>query len=113
MPKKECKIALDLYKKFLIRMEKVAEFLKVAEVRALGFVSVILSSTCVFLSALNCCLAKLVAHPYRLGHYAFLTILSVKTSLNSVNISAIWSFIKLLKLFQYLQELLILSRGVD
>ncbi|KAJ8026407.1 Phosphatidylinositol-binding clathrin assembly protein [Holothuria leucospilota] len=31
MPKKECKIALDLYKKFLIRMEKVAEFLKVAE----------------------------------------------------------------------------------
>ncbi|PIK54710.1 Phosphatidylinositol-binding clathrin assembly protein, partial [Apostichopus japonicus] len=32
MPKKECKAALDLYKKFLIKMEKVAEFLKVAEV---------------------------------------------------------------------------------
>ncbi|XP_071819884.1 phosphatidylinositol-binding clathrin assembly protein-like isoform X3 [Apostichopus japonicus] len=31
MPKKECKAALDLYKKFLIKMEKVAEFLKVAE----------------------------------------------------------------------------------
>jgi hypothetical protein len=32
MNKKQCKEALDIYKKFLIRMDKVAEFLKVAEV---------------------------------------------------------------------------------
>jgi hypothetical protein len=31
MNKKQCKEALDIYKKFLIRMDKVAEFLKVAE----------------------------------------------------------------------------------
>ncbi|KAK7493107.1 hypothetical protein BaRGS_00015628, partial [Batillaria attramentaria] len=31
MNKKQCKDALDLYKKFLVRMEKVSEFLKVAE----------------------------------------------------------------------------------
>lgn len=33
MNKKQCKEALDIYKKFLIRMDKVGEFLKVAEVR--------------------------------------------------------------------------------
>ena len=32
MNKKQCREGLDLYKKFLIRMDKVAEFLKVAEV---------------------------------------------------------------------------------
>jgi len=32
MNKKQCKDALDLYKKFLVRMDKVSEFLKVAEV---------------------------------------------------------------------------------
>lgn len=32
MNKKQCKDALDLYKKFLVRMDRVAEFLKVAEV---------------------------------------------------------------------------------
>lgn len=32
MNKKQCRDALDLYKKFLIRMDKVGEFLKVAEV---------------------------------------------------------------------------------
>ena len=32
MNKKHCKEALDIYKKFLVRMDKVAEFLKVAEV---------------------------------------------------------------------------------
>ncbi|XP_076444683.1 phosphatidylinositol-binding clathrin assembly protein-like isoform X3 [Babylonia areolata] len=31
MNKKQCKDGLDLYKKFLVRMEKVSEFLKVAE----------------------------------------------------------------------------------
>jgi len=31
MQRKQCKEALDIYKKFLIRMDKVAEFLKVAE----------------------------------------------------------------------------------
>lgn len=31
MNKKQCREALDLYKKFLIRMDRVAEFLKVAE----------------------------------------------------------------------------------
>ncbi|KAG5899492.1 hypothetical protein JTB14_015202 [Gonioctena quinquepunctata] len=31
MNKKQCRDALDIYKKFLIRMDKVAEFLKVAE----------------------------------------------------------------------------------
>lgn len=33
MNKKQCRDALDLYKKFLIRMDRVGEFLKVAEVR--------------------------------------------------------------------------------
>ena len=32
MPKKQAKDALDLYKKFLVRMERCAETLKVAEV---------------------------------------------------------------------------------
>lgn len=32
MNKKQCKEALDIYKKFLIRMDSVGEFLKVAEV---------------------------------------------------------------------------------
>lgn len=32
MNKKQCKDALDLYKRFLVRMDKVGEFLKVAEV---------------------------------------------------------------------------------
>jgi phosphatidylinositol-binding clathrin assembly protein len=32
MNKKQCKDALDLYKKFLTRMDRVGEFLKVAEV---------------------------------------------------------------------------------
>jgi len=32
MNRKQCKEALDIYKKFLVRMEKTAEFLKVAEV---------------------------------------------------------------------------------
>lgn len=31
MNKKQCRDALDLYKKFLIRMDNVSEFLKVAE----------------------------------------------------------------------------------
>ena len=33
MGKKQARDALDLYKKFLIRMDRVAEFLKVAEVK--------------------------------------------------------------------------------
>lgn len=32
MNKKQCREALDIYRKFLIRMDRVAEFLKVAEV---------------------------------------------------------------------------------
>lgn len=32
MPKKQCREALDIYKKFLVRMERVSEFLRVAEV---------------------------------------------------------------------------------
>ncbi len=32
MNKKQCREALDIYKKFLVRMERVCEFLKVAEV---------------------------------------------------------------------------------
>lgn len=45
MNKKQCRDALDLYKKFLIRMDKVAEFLKVAEVNdcLLCFVEVTLN----------------------------------------------------------------------
>lgn len=35
MNKKQCKDALDLYKKFLVRMDRVGEFLKVAEVRSI------------------------------------------------------------------------------
>jgi len=33
MNKKQARDALDLYKKFLVRMDRVGEFLKVAEVR--------------------------------------------------------------------------------
>ena len=33
MPKKQCRDALEIYKRFLARMERCAEFLKVAEVR--------------------------------------------------------------------------------
>lgn len=32
MNKKQCRDALDMYKKFLTRMDRVGEFLKVAEV---------------------------------------------------------------------------------
>lgn len=32
MNKKQCREALDVYKKFLTRMDRVGEFLKVAEV---------------------------------------------------------------------------------
>lgn len=32
MNRKQCKEALDIYKKFLVRMDLTAEFLKVAEV---------------------------------------------------------------------------------
>lgn len=32
MNKKQCREALDIYKRFLVRMERVSEFLKVAEV---------------------------------------------------------------------------------
>ena len=35
MNKKQSRTALELYKKFLIRMDRVAEFLRVAEARAL------------------------------------------------------------------------------
>lgn len=38
MNKKQCKDALDLYKKFLVRMDRVAEFLKVAEVILYNFI---------------------------------------------------------------------------
>lgn len=34
MNKKQCRDALDLYKRFLVRMDRVGEFLKVAEVSA-------------------------------------------------------------------------------
>lgn len=37
MNKKQCREALDLYKKFLIRMDRVGEFLKVAEVSWVSF----------------------------------------------------------------------------
>lgn len=37
MNKKQCRDALDLYKKFLTRMDRVGEFLKVAEVKILTF----------------------------------------------------------------------------
>lgn len=37
MNKKQCKEALDIYKKFLIRMDSVGEFLKVAEVSLVVF----------------------------------------------------------------------------
>lgn len=39
MNKKQCRDALDLYKKFLTRMDRVGEFLKVAEV-GLGFFTI-------------------------------------------------------------------------
>ena len=41
MNKKQCKDALEIYKRFLVRMDKVSEFLKTAEVRTVsGLVSV-------------------------------------------------------------------------
>ncbi len=36
MNKKQCREALDIYKRFLVRMERVSEFLKVAEVSVIG-----------------------------------------------------------------------------
>ena len=39
MNKKHCKEALDIYKKFLVRMDKVAEFLKVAEVSSVDMLT--------------------------------------------------------------------------
>ena len=39
MGKKQARDALDLYKKFLIRMDRVAEFLKVAEVLDLSILN--------------------------------------------------------------------------
>lgn len=35
MKKNQCKEALEIYKRFLIRMTKLSEFLKVAEVKRL------------------------------------------------------------------------------
>lgn len=40
MNKKQCRDALDLYKKFLTRMDRVGEFLKVAEVSILSALTV-------------------------------------------------------------------------
>lgn len=37
MKKNQCKEALDIYKKFLYRMTKLSEFLKVAEVVSRSF----------------------------------------------------------------------------
>jgi hypothetical protein len=36
MNKKQCKDGLECYKRFLVRMDKVGEFLKVAEVICFG-----------------------------------------------------------------------------
>ena len=41
MSKKNCREGFGIYKKFLVRMDKVAEFLKVAEVSGSGLVEVI------------------------------------------------------------------------
>lgn len=49
MNKKQCREALDIYKKFLVRMDKVSEFLKVAEVS-----SVHLHSRCIYLLIKKC-----------------------------------------------------------
>lgn len=43
MKKNQCKDALDIYKKFLYRMTKLSEFLKVAEVTTSLFPAVIKS----------------------------------------------------------------------
>lgn len=37
MKKTQCKEGLDIYKKFLTRMTRISEFLKVAEVRYVDF----------------------------------------------------------------------------
>lgn len=44
MNRKQCKEALDIYKKFLVRMDHTAEFLKTAEVSGGALASVRLSS---------------------------------------------------------------------
>lgn len=41
MNKKQCRDALDLYKKFLTRMDRVGEFLKVAEVILNSFLAML------------------------------------------------------------------------
>ena len=38
MQKKQCREALEIYRRFLARMERCAEFLKVAEVRMIKIV---------------------------------------------------------------------------
>lgn len=59
MKKTQCKEGLDIYKKFLTRMTRISEFLKVAEVRCVEF-SLLLRRPCsstggsnVFVSCLN------------------------------------------------------------
>ena len=44
MQKKQCRDALEIYKRFLARMERCAEFLKVAEVEFCTSSTVVLSS---------------------------------------------------------------------
>lgn len=53
MNKKQCREALDLYKKFLIRMDRVAEFLKVAEVKLKKFIINLRIFYCCEISVLN------------------------------------------------------------
>ena len=58
MNKKECKQALDIYKKFIVRMERVSDFLKVAEVG-------ICRATC---NSLVWCSVQGKSHNYSLVH---------------------------------------------
>lgn len=53
MNKKQCRDALDLYKKFLVRMDRVGEFLKVAEVTVVVFYCTYFYFHCLLLFLFN------------------------------------------------------------
>lgn len=69
MQRKQCREALDIYKKFLIRMDKVAEFLKVAENIGIDKVDIpdLTKAPSSLLEALEAHLGSLEAKGKRLG----------------------------------------------
>ena len=65
MPRKQCKAALDIYKKFVANMEVVAKFLAVAEVSLLALQLFLLSFflsffLCLFLTFIHSCIHSFI-----------------------------------------------------